>query len=198
MGYGHTRNVKVGQTVTKEKAEKLLLADLVEFEREVNSYVKQSITQSMYEALVSFTFNVGADNFSKSALLKYLNKGDYEKAYQELPLWNKSKGIVLRGLINRRLKEANLFKMDGLNVSANKGQSETGKTTSKIKSVGQIIVDGVKNYTYIYEKTSDTSKQLGKANKGDQFDIAGSVTGWYEIIYEGERAYIKSKYCSKV
>ena len=66
-----------------------------------------------------------------------------------------------------------------------------------IKSVGTIVVDGVKNFTYIYAKP-DGKKSVGKANKNAKFPIAGSVPDWYEVIHNGERAYIKAKYCSRV
>lgn len=74
----------------------------------------------------------------------------------------------------------------------------TPKKPSGIKSVGKIKITGVKNFTYIYSSTSDKSKRLGKANKNAVFEIAGSVPNWWEIIYEGKRAYIKAKYASRV
>lgn len=71
-------------------------------------------------------------------------------------------------------------------------------TSTGIKQVGTIKMTGVNNFTYIYAKTNDKSKKLGKAYKNKTFPIAGSVTGWWEIIHNGKRAYIKSKYASKV
>lgn len=67
-----------------------------------------------------------------------------------------------------------------------------------IKSVGKIKVANLNNFTYVYEKPSDDSKKVQKANKGAVYNISGSVTGWYEVIVNGKRAYIKSKYCQKV
>lgn len=71
-------------------------------------------------------------------------------------------------------------------------------TTSSIKSVGTIQITNLNNFTYIYSKTSDSSSRLGKAKKNAKFPIAGSVPGWYEIIFNGRRAYVKSKYCKRV
>lgn len=89
--------------------------------------------------------------------------------------------------------------MDVINGKKTTSKPKTKpKSTSSIKSVGKIKVDKVNNFTYIYASTSDKSKQLGKANKNSIYDISGSVSGWYEIIHNGKRAYVKSKYCSRV
>lgn len=98
---------------------------------------------------------------------------------------------------------ANLKKYNGLKSNLiNIGQvlSLVPKTTksSGIKSVGKIKMTGVNNFTYIYAKTSDKSKKLAKARKNAVYEIAGSVPNWYEVIYKGKRAYIKSKYASRV
>jgi N-acetylmuramoyl-L-alanine amidase CwlA len=68
---------------------------------------------------------------------------------------------------------------------------------SGIKAVGNIVLDGVNNFTYIYSSTKATTK-LGKANKNAKYPIAGSTSEFYEIIYNGKRAYIKAKYCSRI
>lgn len=88
----------------------------------------------------------------------------------------------------------------GKTVTVSKPSASTTatKTVSGIKQVGTIKVSKVNNFTYIYEKTSDTSKQLGQAKKNSTYPIAGSTKDWYEVIYKGKRAYIKAKYCSKV
>ncbi|OMI07698.1 hypothetical protein BVL54_19950 [Bacillus paralicheniformis] len=71
------------------------------------------------------------------------------------------------------------------------------KKESGIPVKGHIIVDGVKNFTYIYSDTKAT-KSLGRANKNDKYPIAGSTKEFYEVIYKGKRAYIRAKYCSRV
>lgn len=71
-------------------------------------------------------------------------------------------------------------------------------TKSSIKAVGKVKVANLNNFTYVYEKTSDGSKKIQKAHKGAVYSISGSVTGWYEVIVNGKRAYIKSKYCQQV
>lgn len=199
IGYGHTSSVKVGQTITKERAEQLLNQDTGWAQTAINQMVKVKLTQNMFDALVSFVYNVGSTNFRKSDLLQFLNAGDYKKAANEFTKWNKSKGQVLQGLVNRRKEEKTLFESGMSNVKA----KETKKTDlpNKIKGIkvlGEIIVDNVKNYTYIYSKTSDKSSIIGQAKKNSLHPIAGSVPNWWEVITEdGKRGYIKSKYASR-
>ena len=109
IGWGHTRTAKEGQVITIEQAEKLLIADLRDFESTVNAFVKVDLTQNQFDALVSFAFNVGSGAFRGSTLLKKLNSGDYQGASEEFPRWNKADGRVSIGLQKRREKERQLF-----------------------------------------------------------------------------------------
>ena len=68
IGYGHTAGVKSGMVITEAQAEKFLLSDIAVFEKAVNDQ-NLALTQNMFDALVSFTFNVGVGNFKRSTLL---------------------------------------------------------------------------------------------------------------------------------
>lgn len=109
IGYGTTKGVTDGMKITKEKAEELLKLDIDKFEKTVLKLVKVDLNQSQFDALVSFTYNLGEGNLSKSTLLKMLNNKDYYGASQEFIRWNKAGGKVLNGLIRRREAERNLF-----------------------------------------------------------------------------------------
>ena len=111
IGYGHTGNVKPGQVITEREAESLLKSDLKYFEKKVKELVKVPLNQNQFDALVSFTFNLGEKNLSSSTLLKKLNQRDYQGAANEFHKWNKAgKPLkVLRGLTIRRKAEADLF-----------------------------------------------------------------------------------------
>jgi lysozyme len=63
------------------------------------------LAQPTYDAIVSFTFNVGEGNLRRSTLLRKLNAGDIVGACNELPRWNKAGGRVLPGLVKRRAEE---------------------------------------------------------------------------------------------
>ena len=73
IGYGHTGNVKPGDTVTKEQAEQTLRNDVSRFEKCVNKHVKVPISQNMFDALTVFCYNIGEGAFAGSTLLKKLN-----------------------------------------------------------------------------------------------------------------------------
>jgi lysozyme len=116
IGYGHAGKGSERYTinrVNRNEALKILQNDISIAEAAVNKLVKVELTQNQYDALVSFVFNVGEGNFSKSTLLKKLNEKKYDEAAEEFLKWNKityqGKKIELLGLTNRRNKEKALF-----------------------------------------------------------------------------------------
>lgn len=117
IGYGHTKGVYPGMTITQELADKFLIDDVWNFEREVESLVKVPVTQGQFDALVCFAFNVGSDidedtvaeGLGDSTLLRLLNRRDFAGAANEFPKWNKSRGRVISGLTRRRAAERSLF-----------------------------------------------------------------------------------------
>ena len=115
IGFGNTyylngTKVELGQTITQDQADKLLLSTLSKFEKDVWSVIKQSLTQPMFDALVSFTYNVGFGNLKSSTLLKKVNKNMNDPSIRdEFLKWNKSRGRALKGLTNRRMDEWLLY-----------------------------------------------------------------------------------------
>lgn len=110
IGYGHTGGVKPGTKITKENAEQLLKLDLDRFERAVDKLITVPLTQNEFDALVSFTFNVGEGALEDSTLRKRLNKGEPKATVlkEELPRWNKGGSGVMEGLVRRRAAEVKL------------------------------------------------------------------------------------------
>ena len=109
IGYGSTKGVKKGDTITQEEADKLLLHEMEEYEGYVNKLVEVNLSQNQFDALVSWVFNLGPANLKASTLLKVLNSKDYEGVPAQIQRWNKAGGKVLEGLIRRRNAEALLF-----------------------------------------------------------------------------------------
>lgn len=109
IGYGHTRGVNNGDVITKEQGERFLIQDVQTAEREVNSH-GLIVNQNQFDALVSFVFNVGVGNFSRSTLLRKLkvNTNDSTISY-EFSRWKNGGGKVLPGLVKRRKEEAELY-----------------------------------------------------------------------------------------
>ena len=109
IGYGATRGVKPGMTITKDQAERMLLNDVQRFEPEVQRLVTAKLNQDQWDALVCFTYNLGSANLESSTLLRLLNAGDYAGAADQFPRWNRAGGKVLPGLVSRRAAERDLF-----------------------------------------------------------------------------------------
>ncbi len=110
VGYGHTISARPGMVVTKDQAEELLRQDLVLPERTVNAGCYGiPLTQHQYDALVSFTYNVGSTAFSRSTLLRRLKAGDYDGAATQFLSWSMAGGKQVKGLLNRRAAERGLF-----------------------------------------------------------------------------------------
>ena len=147
IGWGHYGpDVKKDMKISKERADKLFRNDIKFFEDCVNNSVKVKINQSMFNALVSFTYNVGFGAFKNSTLLKYVNKKQFTKASKEFKKWNKCGGKVLKGLVNRRKLEQVEFERQGL------APSHIIINAYKIPSLrgykGFSLVDGLKKYKY--------------------------------------------------
>ena len=118
IGYGTTHYGIDGRAVTlddvtisKDTASYLLESQINEtYGRAVNHAVRVPINQNQYDALVSFTYNVGVAGLHASNVLKYINKGKLAEADTQFSHWNHVNGKVDRGLTHRRLLEARLFR----------------------------------------------------------------------------------------
>lgn len=109
IGYGTTRGVKAGMKISNEQAERMLLNDVQRFEPEIERLVTAPLNQNQWDALVSFTYNLGSANLESSTLRRLLNAGNYGAAAEQFPRWNKAGGKVLPGLVRRRAAERDLF-----------------------------------------------------------------------------------------
>lgn len=113
IGFGSTGDhVKPGMRITEDEADALLEKDLERFERGVESLVTAEIGQDEFDALVSFSFNVGLGNLGQSTLLKMLNRSDYMGAAAQFGKWIYAGKKVLPGLVRRRHAEAAMFRGD--------------------------------------------------------------------------------------
>ncbi|MHB9075239.1 MAG: glycoside hydrolase family protein [Desulfobaccales bacterium] len=110
IGVGHL--IKPGEefaTLSESEALDLLAKDLKVAEDAVQGNVLVPLSQNQFDALVSFTFNVGTGALEKSTLLKLLNQGQYEAVPGELMRWIKAGSQTLPGLVNRRQHEGELW-----------------------------------------------------------------------------------------
>lgn len=119
IGYGTTLingiAVQSGMVITEAQANEYLLSDLsTKFVPSIQRNTRALITQSMFDALCCFTYNVGQGNLNKSTLLKDLNASKYLDAAAGFMQWTKAGGKELVGLVKRRSAEKDLFLADGI------------------------------------------------------------------------------------
>ena len=109
IGYGHTAGVKPGMVISEAQAEEYLMADLIASEKYLND-LRLAINQNQFDALISFIYNVGTGNFSRSTLLRKVRANPQDNSIMdEFLRWVYSKGRVLPSLQRRRLAEMKLY-----------------------------------------------------------------------------------------
>jgi len=115
IGFGNTfyedgTRVKMGDRITRDRAEKLLLHVVEAFAVQVDRLIISKINANQRAALVSFAYNVGIGNLQRSTLLRKVNANPNDPSIRiEFMKWTKARGQVLRGLVVRRQDEANLY-----------------------------------------------------------------------------------------
>jgi lysozyme len=109
IGYGFTKGVQMGDTMTLEEADRRLITELVPYEQAVQRACKIGPNQNQFDAFCLLAFNIGIAGFQKSTVLRCHNAGDYQAAARAFGLWNKSSGKVYAGLTRRRAEESALY-----------------------------------------------------------------------------------------
>ncbi|HEV2365866.1 MAG TPA: lysozyme [Caulobacteraceae bacterium] len=113
LGYGHTKSAREGASVSDEDAEALLAYDLIGVVHAINEWVHAPLTQNQFDALASFVFNIGLENFRRSTTLRRLNEGRMLEAAAAMELWRRAdfegERIVIDALVRRRSVEKALF-----------------------------------------------------------------------------------------
>ena len=97
------------RVLSNEEIDEILRKDLARFEQGVSRLITAPLTQGQFDALVSFSFNVGLGNLQNSTLRMKVNRGDYEGAAEQFLVWTKAGGKVLAGLVKRRTHEKEMF-----------------------------------------------------------------------------------------
>jgi len=126
IGWGHKikTHERFTSPLSEMQAADILRNDMKRFAAGVNSWVTAPITQSMFDALVCFSFNVGLGALKGSTLLRLLNQHFYAAAAQQFERWDKAtdpktgEKVSLAGLKRRRLAERRLFERDGFQPCA--------------------------------------------------------------------------------
>ena len=100
---------KDDRTFSMEEVDEILRNDLERFERGVERYCPVKLTQGQFDALVSFSFNIGLGGLQRSTLRQKVLRGDFEGAAEEFLKYTIAGGKVLKGLVSRRNDERALF-----------------------------------------------------------------------------------------
>ncbi len=116
IGYGHVIGLgeKFEAPITEEQAEELLIRDIKRYEKAVLRLIGVPLTGGMFDALVSFCYNLGSGALQRSTLRQKLNREEYLEAADEFLKWIWAGGRKLRGLIARRQAERERFLEEGI------------------------------------------------------------------------------------
>jgi lysozyme len=106
---GYALHPEDNRSFSKDEVNAILRADLARFEKGVATYCPVPLTQGQFDALVSFSFNVGLGTLQRSTMRQKVLRGDMAGAAEELLKYCMAGGKVLRGLQNRRIDERALF-----------------------------------------------------------------------------------------
>ena len=113
IGWGHTAGVRSGDSITEQRAQELLEADVAEVAAGLPKVIPVPLTQGQWDALVSLCFNLrgGALGLTRLAprLVSKIHAGDYAGAADEFRDINRAAGRVLPGLTRRREAEREMF-----------------------------------------------------------------------------------------
>jgi len=112
--YDAKRKVKLGDSITHEKAIEWLRKETKAIVPKIKALVKVPINQNQIDSLTSFVYNVGIGAFQSSTLLRLLNSGaPKSEVAAQFDRWNKGtvngQKVVLPGLVRRRSEEKALF-----------------------------------------------------------------------------------------
>jgi len=117
IGYGHTKGVTMGMTITQDEAEEMFDKDVSQFDLNLSKIVTKPLKQNQWDALISFSFNLGTGSLLNSTLFKKL-KADPEDPTipDEFLKWDKARVngelVALKGLTRRRVAEAMIYKQN--------------------------------------------------------------------------------------
>lgn len=110
IGYGFTKGVSPGDTMTLEEGEARLEEEVEhDYERPLRDLVMAPYNENQWAAMVVLSFNIGVGAFRTSSVLRNHNAGNKQAAADSFLLWNRGGGKVMKGLVRRREAERALY-----------------------------------------------------------------------------------------
>jgi lysozyme len=113
IGWGTTgAGITEGLTISQGMADAMFIGHVKEIGLSITDILGNQtsrLNQNQFDALTSFTYNVGSSAFAKSTLCQYVKQSKYNDAAQEFLKWDHVNGVVIAGLLERRQAEQQLF-----------------------------------------------------------------------------------------
>ncbi len=115
IGYGNITyedfsKVKKGDKISQQRADEVFQFFANRFAKQVDAVITANVTQNQFNAVVSLAYNIGIGAFSKSTLLKKLNKNPNDSTIKdEFLKWVNAGGRKIQGLVNRRTEESKIY-----------------------------------------------------------------------------------------
>ena len=199
IGYGHlvhqgpcngSEPAKLQAGLTEAQARDLLGAELDLAAAAVRELVTVDLNQAQFDALASFTFNVGRGNLRSSTLLRKLNAGSYDEVPAQLRRWTRAGGRVLPGLVRRRAAEGNLFSTGDYSTSTAQGLARARGLDDQLHYgiAGARITDGF--YRDAAEKLAITGQRRGRQRHlGMDVSLSNASGGGVEDARRGMPVY---------
>lgn len=194
IGYGHTKGVYPGMTISLAQANALLDEDVRSHAAGIFNFVTVELNQNQFDALVSFHFNLGPAILQDSTLLTYINNKNWQAAANEMKAYVHAGNQILPGLVRRRNAEAALFldgNIDDTNTKT-KGEIEMQLTYQIDNGPGVYYFDGVGVKGLHQEGELEILRRIYKANNDkDLPHMKFSSSGPYyaHLIEMSKRAY---------
>lgn len=178
IGIGHVirkcEPYKVGQAITREESRRLFRKDTAWAIKAVNRLVTRPLNQNQFDALVSLVFNIGEVGFSNSTVLRRTNLGDFAAAAKAFALWNKAKGLVLKGLVRRRKAEAELFLRSDADFIADSEESVSLESSELTDETGNDPTDDLSKSEIAGETETEATTENLQPN-GDNSEKAKTL-----------------------
>ena len=105
IGWGFTKGVKMGDTMTLEEANARLILEVAEFE----NGLKVEGTPNQLAAMTCLAYNIGLGNFGHSTVRRMHTLGNFQAAADAFRMWDMAGGRVVTGLVRRREAERALY-----------------------------------------------------------------------------------------
>src|SRR5690606_19343939 len=116
IGYGATyypdgkKVTMKDKPISEELATELLVEMVEDFEKGVEKTIKKTLNQNQFDALVSFSYNLGNGALASSTLAKRVNANPCDPDIKnQFMRWVNAGGKKLPGLVRRREAEAKLY-----------------------------------------------------------------------------------------